>query len=487
MTPAELQQTLLNGQKLAEQRQWAAAAELFISCLPWQRNNFTLHAGIGNCLIEMRKYDQACLYYRVAVNLNHKFIPGVIGYADALLLARKTDKALAHLQKHRKYFEVGTEDHGIFLGCLANAYKANGNLEEADRLFSKALSQAPNYGGLWTACGNLMTQERKYDEAGMCYQKAVELSPSYITYNNLSSHYLNIGNWDEAWKVHEQRLASPFRGFGIDRVPWWTGESIRGTLAVFSEQGHGDFFHFSRYLSALQWKVPNWIFVVHDSQLPVAQRMNLGVEVTAMARVGSFQVQTSLMSLPFALGLPDPRNAPPILPMRVEPHDFSAMKKPVVCLMWEGNPENPNAIIRDIPLRLLAPLVRGRPDIHWITTSPGENIHQDIKRLGLPIEQRLGSWDRTADNLAGCDLMITVDTGAGHLAGTLGVPTWLMLASFTDWRWAEALGPDNSVWYPSMRLFRQELGEDWPPVLKRVSAALREHIHPVGVSSTLAP
>lgn len=67
--------------------------------------------------------------------------------------------------------------------------------------------------------------------------------------------------------------------------------------------------------------------------------------------------------------------------------------------------------------------------------------------------------------LAHLDLVISVDTAAAHLAGSLGVPTWLLLAHAPDHRWL--LGRKDSPWYPLMRLFRQSRPGDWDGVVER--------------------
>jgi hypothetical protein len=57
-----------------------------------------------------------------------------------------------------------------------------------------------------------------------------------------------------------------------------------------------------------------------------------------------------------------------------------------------------------------------------------------------------------------------------HLAGTLGVPVWVMLHAAADWRWL--LDRNDSPWYPTMRLFRQTAHDDWGRVVEQVGAAL---------------
>jgi tetratricopeptide (TPR) repeat protein len=90
------------------------------------------------------------------------------------------------------------------------------------------------------------------------------------------------------------------------------------------------------------------------------------------------------------------------------------------------------------------------------------------------------TWDDTAALIENLDLVITVDTGVAHLAGAMGIPTWVMMQRdgaswhFLCWRpgasWNEA-----SPWYPSIRVFRQhrfnEPGQ-WADVVRDVVEAL---------------
>jgi hypothetical protein len=68
------------------------------------------------------------------------------------------------------------------------------------------------------------------------------------------------------------------------------------------------------------------------------------------------------------------------------------------------------------------------------------------------------------------DMVITIDNSTAHLAGALGVPTWVMLPFARDWRWFQAR--TDSLWYPTMRLFRQPQRGDWYPVLQQIQQYL---------------
>jgi hypothetical protein len=70
------------------------------------------------------------------------------------------------------------------------------------------------------------------------------------------------------------------------------------------------------------------------------------------------------------------------------------------------------------------------------------------------------------------DLVITLDSALAHLAGALGRPVWIALKHVPDWRWFLERG--DSVWYPSMRLFRQKSEGDWVSAFANMEAEIRK-------------
>jgi len=89
----------------------------------------------------------------------------------------------------------------------------------------------------------------------------------------------------------------------------------------------------------------------------------------------------------------------------------------------------------------------------------------------LSFTKHLKTFSDTAALIGGLDLVISVDTSVAHLSGALHKPTWILLPFVPDWRWL--LDRDDSPWYPSIRLFRQEKRSDWSAVFKNLSKALR--------------
>jgi hypothetical protein len=87
----------------------------------------------------------------------------------------------------------------------------------------------------------------------------------------------------------------------------------------------------------------------------------------------------------------------------------------------------------------------------------------------------LADFGETAAVIANLDLVITVDTAIGHLAGAMARPVWIMLPKVSDWRWL--LERSDSPWYPTARLFRQQTPGAWDPVIAAVTGILAHELH----------
>ena len=81
----------------------------------------------------------------------------------------------------------------------------------------------------------------------------------------------------------------------------------------------------------------------------------------------------------------------------------------------------------------------------------------------------------TAALIQNLDLVITVDTSIAHLAGCLGVPTWIMLIKRGSWRFFET-GTKTTPWYPSATLFWQKQLGKWDHVINEVKTALKKRV-----------
>jgi hypothetical protein len=92
----------------------------------------------------------------------------------------------------------------------------------------------------------------------------------------------------------------------------------------------------------------------------------------------------------------------------------------------------------------------------------------------LRLDNQIDDFLDLASLIDTLDLVISIDTATAHLAGAMGKPVWLLLPFVNDWRWLR--DRHDSVWYPTMRVFRQRTRGDWSDVLRDVQSQLRPFI-----------
>ena len=133
---------------------------------------------------------------------------------------------------------------------------------------------------------------------------------------------------------------------------------------------------------------------------------------------------------------------------------------PRVGLVWSGNPGHERDRERSIGLRTVVSLLDGvGADVTFVSLQKDVRAEDaallkervDILDYGNALED----FSDTAALISQLDLVISgSNTSVAHLAGALGKPVWILLTYFPDWRWL--LGRDDSPWYPTVRLFRQD-------------------------------
>ena len=93
-----------------------------------------------------------------------------------------------------------------------------------------------------------------------------------------------------------------------------------------------------------------------------------------------------------------------------------------------------------------------------------------VETLGEDYDAGADGFLDAAAVMATMDLIISCDTSLAHLAGALGRPVWVALKFAPDWRYLT--GREDCVWYPTMRLFRQDRPGDWQSVFSKMKARL---------------
>ena len=148
-----------------------------------------------------------------------------------------------------------------------------------------------------------------------------------------------------------------------------------------------------------------------------------------------------------------------------------------VGINWQGNPRHSNDRERSIAIDRFEGLMalEGVTPVSLQTINRERDIDPYIERFGaLDWPEEKAGFYPLACLIKALDLVVTCDSAVAHVAGALGVPTWLLLPVKLDWRWL--LRRSDSPWYPSFRLFRQTQPLDWGPVFSAVEQALGAEI-----------
>jgi tetratricopeptide (TPR) repeat protein len=332
----------------------------------------------------------------------------------------------------------------------------------------------------WCGIGDTYQAMHQFEPAKLAYQKAIELQDSPAARLGLASTYLLSGDLLRGWPLYEARWEATGRSpsAGFDQ-PKWDGSYLEGkTILLHAEQGLGDTIQFIRFAPWVKERGGRTIVLVPPALASLLEGAP-GIDQVATDRdqIGAFDVQCSLLSLPgvFQITIQSIPNSIPYLAADATKSAAwkarFALPRPVVGIAWAGSAEHENDLNRSVPFGVLQPLL-GTPGVHWVSLQI-ERREQDGALIDWTSD--LHDLSDTAALITNLDLVITVDTAVAHLAGALGKPTWLLLPYAPDWRWM--WDRENSPWYPTMRLFRQQTPGDWSSPIQRVAEALHQLRH----------
>lgn len=367
---------------------------------------------------------------------------------------------------------------------------------EALQHFRTALALQPACAPAHNYLGILAEKVRDYPAAVAHYRRALGLEPNFAdAHFNLGMLLLRLGHLAEGFAECEWRWRTA--RFTPLRCPHprWDGLFLRGTLLVHTEQGAGDAIQFARSLPEAARRCERVMLVCPENLLRLFGRVPGLAELRTAGEIPhqAFQAFTPLLSLPHLFGT-TLNNIPARVPYLEPPGTFELPPHPAagarlkVGIAWAGSPTHANDRNRSCHLRELAPLL-DVDGVAWYSLQKGPQAEQ-LRELVRPehvcdLGPSLTDFADTAGAIAQLDLVVSVDTSVAHLAGALGRPVWVLLGRQSDWRWL--VDREDTPWYPTMRLFRQEQARDWRGPVARVAAALRERLQTESTAAEARP
>lgn len=337
---------------------------------------------------------------------------------------------------------------------------------------------------------------------------------------------LRLGNFEIGFRETEWRFKAlpPAKDLRSRyKQSTWDGNvaEVRGKrILVFNDQGFGDSINFLRYVRDLKeagayvifecypelfnlYKQCNFIDdlvkreptrqepIVPPPTIPLGERIKTKSHADPI-KLPDHDYIISICTLPLFF---DPHLTKPAVGSYIKPSPSNNEElakglniikshgdKLKVGIFWAGNPHHDNdkhrscwlkyfQPVADLPNVQLFSLQRGDMRRSWPANKASFWLGDDLIVVDLmeghhipyiDMKPYIADWNDTAITLTHLDLLLTVDTAIGHLAGALGVPVWVLLPLEPEWRWARD-------WYPSLRQFRQVTLDGWEELLQRVA------------------
>jgi tetratricopeptide (TPR) repeat protein len=434
----------------------------------------------GFILHGQKRFDEALIHLDRSLALQPRDAFTLQMRAMVLKELGRLDEALSDNQLAAELETANADIHGNLVVVLQRL----GRTGEALSCYERALQLCPDVARNITNKASALSELGRLDEAMAAYRHALALDPQYAEAAwNLSLLQLLLGDFEAGWKGREVRWRFPELSQGYPKLSGrqWLGEpAIAGKrMVVCSDEGLGDTIQFVRYVPMLAARGAQVILVVDPPLVPLLSGIK-GISQCLPKREGTalpaFDFHCPITSLPLAFGtkldnIPaDPGYLPPPAADRVQAFErrLGAHEKPRVGLAWSGNPGHWNDRNRSMPLAALSRLFDIDASFISLQKDPRPDDAEVLRANPgiVDLTAELADFAQTAALVSCLDLLVTVDTSVAHLAAALGKPTWLMLPHVPDFRWL--LNRDDSPWYPTLRLFRQDGTRDYASVLSRV-------------------
>jgi tetratricopeptide (TPR) repeat protein len=514
--PNNFDATYLLAMLYAQQGAMSSAVEMFRRAVRLKPNFFDAHYNLALAMNLTDEHEGALRHYQRALKLDPSHVDAINNYAGTL---SKLGRFQDSLQQYRKLLALrpdhaeGHHNMGIIMTELRRFDEALKSAESAIAIFpgyaeahfscgvalagmnrpsdalssyDKAIILKPDYAEAFSNRGVVLQELDRLDDALESYDKAIALKPDYAdAHRNRYMLLLLQGDFDRGWSEMEWRKKRDSVGGRQFHEPPWLGDAdITGkTLLVHWEHGLGDTIQFSRFIPLLQEMGIRVLFM--PQRTLCALMSSLGGETRLVGDGGvlpDFDYHCPLMSLPLAFKTTF-ESIPRKVPYLSAEQDRAERWRKVVLgsdfkigIAWQGNVLAEHSG-RSVPLSQFGRLSK-LPNVRLISLQKKDGSEQvgnqptgmHVETLGDAFDAGRDAFLDTAAVMKNLDLVITIDTSIAHLAGALGIPTWVALKKVPDWRWL--VDRSDSPWYPTVRLFRQKVRGDWEDVFRDIEAAL---------------
>ncbi len=405
-------------------------------------------------------------------------LAGIVSYRN-----RRIAEAIERMERS----QVIAPEVALYPRNMCEVYRGAGRLEDAVRAGRRAIELAPKDARAYFNLALILYEKLDLEESVRVAEQAIELEPNYPeAHFEKAEALLLAGRMKEGWESYEWRFKLKQAEGMLPKTdkPQWDGQPLPpGRLLIIGDQGFGDCIQFGRLIPWAALLCPQPIVACSGELTPILRQIpGVGKFVTKWEDTGEYDAYIPLSGLPRLAGI-GTENVPPagylappdalVEEWRQKLDLLCPKGKKRIALVWAGRPTHKNDKKRTLKLKQFAPLF-AREDICIVTVQKGEQISQAGAYYGraplINLGPEIGDFIDTMAILKNVHHLVTIDTSVAHVAGAIGAPASLVLPKAPDWRWL--LDREDTPWYPSIKLFRQQTAYDWSGVIERVAAEL---------------
>ena len=436
------------------------------------------HCNRGNALRQLQKVNDAIASYNQAIALQPQYAAAFYNRGVAL---QEAEQLFAAIESYCQASALEPHNAQTHFN-LGDAYHACMQLEPALSCYDKAITLVPSYADAYNNRGLVLRDLGRLDEAVISFSQAIAQDPRHAdAHLNMGLTFLLNGDFQSGWELYEWRWKAKGTNLAIPNFEqkMWMGHSSleNKTILIHGEQGLGDVLQFCRYLPQLKNRGAGVLLAVHHSLRALLETLD-GVDafINKGEALPPFDFHCPLLSLPLALqtDLDSIPKSPAYL--RADPNKVSewAMRlgvktKPRIGVVWSSTSKFKGDAQRSMTFSQFQQALPPS-DLQYIclqkeikeSDAGSFSERQDVAFFG----DQLHDFSDTAALVDNLDLIISTCTSVPHLSGAMGKPTWVLLGHVPDWRWM--LHRDDSPWYPSVKLYRQDASWQWDAVVDRV-------------------
>jgi tetratricopeptide (TPR) repeat protein len=435
------------------------------------------YVDLGNALRRCGNDEQAAACYNEALRLNERSI-GALNNLGILLRNRGNFAASAQLL--RRAVEV-QPFQPVLHNNLAKTLEEAGAIDEAKSRYQKAVDLNPNYARAHCNLARLERQLGDFVAAEQSYNRAMDADSNMIAaHYEVACLWLLRGEFERAWPKYRMRWNGQQTQSETEktRAPAWDGNPLPGkTLLLHAGRSYSKALLFVRYAHRLKGLCGTLVLRCAPALASLLSRCDGidGVVVADDSADSHADAHVDLELVPAMLNTrltTIPKEVPYLFAdeNRVDEwrNRLDGLNGVRIGLAWPNAKSNGSDVCSRFD-KLVARLA-ATPGVQLINlqrTAPRNELAEHfstgaILDVSEEIDKEPDAFEKLAAVLKNINLVVSTDSCIAHLAGGLGVPTWLLLGSTPAWYWL--LDRDDSPWYPTMKLFRESALDDCPLV-----------------------